>query len=442
VAFVLTGGACLQTSVQAELKISGSAALLELSSSEARLFSAQHIITVCSAALMNNKLDQTSRTKLLQFRGDAFFRTANTAAARSDFESILELLPEDSLARWNLARCLGKQGNVRRTFLECDRVLKTTPDFALAYATKSAAYFAQGDMTASFKMSSAAVEADVDCVYARYLRAIGYLQRREFARCVDDLNVAIRTNPFDPMVKPASLYVLRGEALYRLGDVRRAKRNFHIALKFDPQHTQALRGLWQIVWKERKFSLSVCLAEQLNQIAPDRVSTLRICCLAFGKARRYDEAAKYAENWTRRKPSDPDAHHLLGVIRFYQGREAEAAEHYRKALELKPTHAGTLTSMSLLLSTAGDATIRNPTKAKQYALELKRALPRQTPALVVVLAIVHAANDDFAQATRLMEQLLKRDDVDAERREQCESLLRRFRNRKPILAREHSRELF
>ncbi len=440
--FALIVGACLQTSVQAELKIDTAAALLELSPSEARLFSAEHIISVCSAALTKNKLEQTSRTKLLQFRGDAYFRVGNTAAARNDFESVLELLPDESWARWNLARCLGKQGDVRGAIRECDRVIETTPDFALAYATKSAAYFAKGDLKASFEMASAAVNADADCVYARYLRALGYLQRREFARCVEDLNVAIRTNPFDPLVEPANLYAVRGEALFRLGDIHRAKRNFHTALKFDQQNAHALQGLWKIAWKEQKRSLLVSLAQQLNQIAADQVSTLRVGALTFGKARRYDEAATYAERWATRKPSDPDAHHLLGVIRFYQGREKDAAIHYRKALELKPTHAGALASISLLLATAQDPTIRNPGKAKQYAMELQRALPRVTPALLAVRSIVHAADGEFAKAVSLLEDCLMRHDIDTRHREQCEALLHQFRNRKPILAREHAWDLF
>lgn len=449
VSLVLLGGPWLQPSLQAEqpsrqaeLKIANAATLFDLSASQASLFDAESIISVCSGILDNDTTDQPSRVKLHQFRGDAYFRVGNTAAAQSDFESVLELRPDDSLARWSLARCLGKQGDVRAALRECDRVLKTAPDFALAYATKSAAYFAQGDLKASFEMASAAVSADPDCVYARYLRAIGYLQRREFARCIEDLDVAIRNDPFNPLIEAADLYAVRGEALFRLGDIGGAQRSFQTAFRFDRQHAQSLRGLWQIAWKQQKHSLTVTLAERLNEIAPDRVSTFRICALAFGRARRYREAAKHAENWTRRKPSDPDAHHLLGVIRFYQGREKDAVIHYGKALQLKATHAGALASMSLLLATAQDANLRNAAKAKQYVLELQRALPRETPALLVVRSIVHAADGEFAKASGLLEDCLKRHDIDTRRRKQCESLLHHFRNRKPILAREHAWELF
>lgn len=96
---------------------------------------------------------------------------------------------------------------------------------------------------------------------------------------------------------------------------------------------------------------------------------------------------------------------------------------------------------SQLFATAQDTKIRNPDKTKEYALNLEVAVLGETPPFLDVQTIAPAADGDFAEAMRLLQGCLKRSDVEAKRREQCEPLLRRFQNAKSIVPREHAWEL-
>jgi chemotaxis protein methyltransferase WspC len=51
---------------------------------------------------------------------------------------------------------------------------------------------------------------------------------------------------------------------------------------------------------------------------------------------------------------DPNVHTLLGVIHLAEGRAADAAEAFRKALYLDPNHADALTHMIVICDHKGD----------------------------------------------------------------------------------------
>jgi chemotaxis protein methyltransferase WspC len=71
---------------------------------------------------------------------------------------------------------------------------------------------------------------------------------------------------------------------------------------------------------------------------------------------RLAEAMRHCEQQLREREPSPEALHLLGLISDAAGDMPAAAEYYRKALYLDPTHQQALAHLSLLLEKQGDST--------------------------------------------------------------------------------------
>jgi chemotaxis protein methyltransferase WspC len=69
---------------------------------------------------------------------------------------------------------------------------------------------------------------------------------------------------------------------------------------------------------------------------------------------RLPEAAALATAQLASAPVDAEAHTLLGLVRAAQGRDAEAAEHLRRALAVEPGREEALLHLALVLERGGD----------------------------------------------------------------------------------------
>ncbi len=101
----------------------------------------------------------------------------------------------------------------------------------------------------------------------------------------------------------------------------------------------------------------------------------------------------------RRLAEQPGNIRLLvtrGVLRFQQGREAEALADLRRALALAPRDPETLNALAWVYATAKDASLRRPAEARRLALEAVRLRP--APHIWDTLAEAFFANGQPRQA--------------------------------------------
>lgn len=93
-------------------------------------------------------------------------------------------------------------------------------------------------------------------------------------------------------------------------------------------------------------------------------------------AGRFDEAERVALEIANLRAPEADTFYLLGLIADARNRYTDAADFYRKALYLDPTHYEALTHLAARLDVAGDAV-----GARQLMLRAERALARQRKTL-------------------------------------------------------------
>ncbi|ALL66340.1 Chemotaxis protein methyltransferase CheR [Paraburkholderia caribensis MBA4] len=105
-------------------------------------------------------------------------------------------------------------------------------------------------------------------------------------------------------------------------------------------------------------------------------------------AGEFDEAERLAHQHAIAHGPNVDAFYLLGLIADARGRSADAADFYRKALYLEPTHYEALTHLAALLDIGGDRAgaqnlmqraQRSAARAAQPAQSTQPAQPVQSP---------------------------------------------------------------
>jgi tetratricopeptide (TPR) repeat protein len=113
---------------------------------------------------------------------------------------------------------------------------------------------------------------------------------------------------------------------------------------------------------------------------------------------RLAEAAEHFRKALSRRADDASVHFKLGTVLQATGSHAEAADHFRRAIELNPESAAR-NNLAWLRATANDATLRNGAEAVRLAEALRESGEAARPELLDTLAAAYAEAGDFTRAT-------------------------------------------
>lgn len=130
-----------------------------------------------------------------------------------------------------------------------------------------------------------------------------------------------------------------GHWLFVNGRVVDAVEHFEQSLRIKPDNVPALLNLARV--EEQRGNLDAAVARYRAALAVDPADTVVLVNLGtlYTKAHQSDEAiAQYEEALRHSSPDDYLAHNGMGVALIQQGRVAEAVEHFREALLLRPDY--------------------------------------------------------------------------------------------------------
>lgn len=151
--------------------------------------------------------------------------------------------------------------------------------------------------------------------------------------------------------------------------------------------------------------ISTDQAEDADVLDPDTAAALRLAIEHQG-AGRLDEARGILDEVLTRQPDNPDALHLLGLVRFAQGQTQEGAALLARALEKAPDFAVAQGNLSVMLRLMG--------RAEEGVALLRRALQGKPESAVALRSLGYALmkQGDFAGATEMLLKAVQMDPDD------------------------------
>jgi tetratricopeptide (TPR) repeat protein len=152
------------------------------------------------------------------------------------------------------------------------------------------------------------------------------------------------------------------------------------------------------------------------QLHPDFVNahislgtTLYLYGDANGAVSEYQAAIRLA-------PKDATAHHNLAATLKTRGDEKGAISEYLTASRLDPSNSYTLDRLASLYATASDATLRNPSKSVEYALQAAKLDDAKNPSHLNTLAGACYVNREYKNAVLTEKKALAHAPDDATRK--------------------------
>ncbi|MBI3453608.1 MAG: tetratricopeptide repeat protein [Rhodospirillales bacterium] len=263
--------------------------------------------------------------------GNAFDACNRLDEAATAFAKAVRLKPDYAEAHHNFGRTRLREGKHAEAIIALRRAIALQPQLAAAHSNLGVALMQQGDLAnaaESFERALALAPGMVDTrTHLGSLRlsqgrhedaATAFRQATEhapdYAKAHHGLGIAlsergdaggaiaalIRTTELDPACVPA--YGNLGNVLVEIGEPARALIVYRRALELDPQNFVVLVGAAQ----------------------------------AHSALDQYEPARGYIEQAIAAYPDSPEPHNTLGNIRMKEGRLADSAAAFERALALRP----------------------------------------------------------------------------------------------------------
>ena len=143
--------------------------------------------------------------------------------------------------------------------------------------------------------------------------------------------------------------------------------------------------------------------------------------------------AAFAQNaeLLRHDSRSPEGHVNAGNFAAARGDWPNALQLWRTALQLRPDFPFALQRLAWTLATHPNSALRQPAEALAFAKQVTAQSPSPTAETQELLAVAHAANGNFAEAKKLLQQALSTVPANAPYAAQLRAELARFENGQP-----------
>jgi tetratricopeptide (TPR) repeat protein len=321
-------------------------------------------VALYTAALQDKTLPNERRAVLHTDRGVAYARLQNPREAIEDFNRAIQLYPEYAAIYNNRGNVLLGIGAVREAMKDFDRALVLAPGYAAAYSNRAGANVRLGELNlaiADYSKAIALVPVNPAAFTGRgrahlaayrpqtairdFTRAVGfdarfsaaYWARAEAKMMIERYDEAIedfsRAIAFE--ARNGELYVLRGGAYLAAENAASAVKDFSTAIEITPRNARAyaLRGL--------AYAKAAAYNDALNDfgraIELEPRSPKAFAYRAWTYRQQQPELAlKDVERALKLDANSAEALWARGEVQEVQGRGAQAAADYAKALSLNP----------------------------------------------------------------------------------------------------------
>jgi serine/threonine-protein kinase len=380
-------------------------AALELVQEDSLVISPEQVIEECCKVLTSSiQMSSHELEVVYKRRGEAYLRLGNTEKAKSDFDYLVKLRPDDPIPRCKQACCLPKPED---RLLQLKIIIREFPKCARAYTAAAIELGKIGELDQAINYSSQAIAINSQYPYAFLIRAMTCRAKEDWTHCYEDITTFINLLPFTGLENLEGPYILRGAALGGMGRFREAVPNYLMAIKLNSSNTEAHYGLFQSYFMMSKYHAASVVAERWVSIEPKSSKALLACASCYSQIGRLEEAIKMVESAILLNPGSSSAVFLLAQALSREGQFDKSVTQFNKALELDPSNEAALLEYSLFLSTCPDPTIRNGEKGKKLAKKLCDLRKGKDCSSLMALAAAEAECGNFDEASKIATRCLE-----------------------------------
>ncbi len=276
-----------------------------------------------------------------------------------------------------------------------------------------------------------------------------YYDQDRFPDAAEAFRSFIATSKKDP----APAYAFLGLCEYEIRDYRQAAEHFGLWVRKGlPGNAQLIevasfhwtlvltleghfvQALYLLEEKAKRYGVSPALVEAMGLASlrmrsvpvdypPERREIVWLAgeAAAYGSLHDFDRAHEYGGRLAAHYGNERNVHHLLGTIYSFEQRIAEAAEEFRRELEISPDHAPALIQLALIGLLESRLDEAEAMARKAAALEPKDPLAHYA------LGRILLATENFQESARELETAKELAPTSAKVRYQLANAYRRLR---------------
>ncbi|NQW00812.1 MAG: tetratricopeptide repeat protein [Rhodospirillales bacterium] len=275
-------------------------------------------------------------------------RDASTAEAKTAFQQVLEIDPEQPVALQFLGVISHQQGDSDSAVELIRRAIAVKPDYADAHSNLGLVLKARGDLDEAVTSYRQAVATKPDHADALFnLGNLLKLQEKQDEAVVSYRRaLAVRPDHVDTHYNLAA-------TLHELGQLEDAKASYQKALALKPDFADALSNLGNVFLDQGQLDRAVTSYRQALMINPDYADAHNNLGNALKQLDKPDEAAIHYRKALSVNPDYADAHSNLGALLQKSGMLDEAAASYQAALAVMPDHVEANNNLGNVLAEMG-----------------------------------------------------------------------------------------
>ena len=328
---------------------------------------------------------------------------------------------------------------------------KNEPERAIAYSTAAlrtqlppgaaaAIYDLRGCAYADAEKAEPALRDANECLRLNPRHFGGYQTRGrvyrlkgEFDKAIAEYDKAVQLNPGF-----AYLYNNRGVAYSKMGDERRAIREYDEALRREPRMADGYGNRAISFQALREFDKALADYNKAIRLGPHLGFFYYGRGTLFLATGRREDAIRDLGECIRREPQDPDAYVVRARALAEKRMYAQARKDLEKAVALRPNYPFALNSLAWLKATCVEDSMRDGRAAVGLASKACEVSKWKNPRYLDTLAAAYAETGDFEKAVEMEKRAVGLSTPGSSEREEKESRLRLYQERKPFRETESS----
>ncbi|MDB2529826.1 tetratricopeptide repeat protein [Paracoccaceae bacterium] len=265
---------------------------------------------------------------------------------------------------WNQSRLLLKKKNVDEALTIAEKTNELFPDDIEGMGVLGSCLRASGSFDESLKFLNKAIEINPNYAEAIINRGLIYLNKKDHANALTDLEKAHNLKPHIKQIWPLVLN-LKIEAKDFENTISLAEE----MIKLNPVDEKTFAIIASCYQHLDNCDQAVVFYKKAIALKADYLAAWTNLASAFKKQGKIEEAIEAYSKVLSIKPDYAEAYNNMGVTLQEQGRPEEAIEAYTEALSIKPRYAEALYGMGVTLQEQGK--MEDAIEAYTKALSIK-----------------------------------------------------------------------